>query len=52
MLTPREFTRPFGVLNSGCILVLALYLAVGFYGYLRFGNDIADSITLNLPETW
>ena len=38
-----------GVLNTSMALVLALYLAMGFYGYLKYGEDIEASITLNLP---
>ena len=40
---------PNGVLNTSMTLVVALYLAMGFYGYLKFGEDIEASITLNLP---
>ena len=29
--------------------VTALYIAMGFYGYLKYGADIKSSITLNLP---
>jgi proton-coupled amino acid transporter len=29
--------------------VTALYVAMGFYGYLKYGTDIKSSITLNLP---
>jgi proton-coupled amino acid transporter len=29
--------------------VTALYIGMGFYGYLKYGEDIKSSITLNLP---
>ena len=38
-----------GVLNTSMTLVVALYIAMGFYGYLRFGEDIDATISLNLP---
>ena len=38
-----------GVLMTSMGLVAALYVAMGFYGYLRDGEDIKASITLNLP---
>lgn len=38
-----------GVLMTSMGLVAALYVAMGFYGYLRYGEDIKASITLNLP---
>ena len=38
-----------GVLSTSMSLVVALYVGMGFYGYLKFGEDIAGSISLNLP---
>lgn len=49
MRTPRHFEGLTGVLNTGMVVVSALYFAVGFYGYLKYGDDIRGSITLNLP---
>uniref|UniRef100_A0A1I7XKI3 Aa_trans domain-containing protein n=1 Tax=Heterorhabditis bacteriophora TaxID=37862 RepID=A0A1I7XKI3_HETBA len=48
---PIHFITPNGVLNTACFLVLILYMTVGFFGYLKFGNDIMDTLTLNLPQT-
>ena len=41
-----------GVLNTAMIFVACLYIAVGFYGYLQFGDSLAGkgSVTLNLPD--
>ncbi|XP_053398494.1 proton-coupled amino acid transporter 1-like isoform X2 [Mercenaria mercenaria] len=39
-----------GVLNLGLTIVIALDNAVGFYGYLKYGNETKGSITLNLPN--
>ena len=38
-----------GVLNTSMILVSCLYIGVGFFGYLKYGDTVAGSITLNLP---
>ena len=39
-----------GVLNLGLVITICLYQAVGFYGFLKFGNDAKGSVTLNLPD--
>uniref|UniRef100_T1JSP3 Amino acid transporter transmembrane domain-containing protein n=1 Tax=Tetranychus urticae TaxID=32264 RepID=T1JSP3_TETUR len=49
MKRPEKFTGPFGVLSVGMTLVVLLNCAVGFLGYLKFGDNIADSVTINLP---
>nr|CAH0100894.1 unnamed protein product [Daphnia galeata] len=50
MRTPKQFEGLTGVLNTGMVTVSALYFAVGFYGYLKYGEVIKGSITLNLPS--
>ncbi|XP_072390862.1 proton-coupled amino acid transporter 1-like isoform X1 [Diabrotica undecimpunctata] len=52
MKKPENFSRKIGVLNVGMSFVTILYITVGFIGYLKFGEDIKGSITLNLPEEW
>lgn len=49
MKTPRFFMKPFGVLNIAMAIIVTMYAILGFFGYIRFGKDIAGSITLNLP---
>ena len=39
-----------GVLNTSMITIAALYIGMGFFGYLKYGELTAASITLNLPE--
>ena len=51
MRSPQDFRGLTGVLNTGMVIVTVMYIAVGFYGYLKFGDDILGSITLNLPNT-
>lgn len=49
MRTPQDFGGTTGVLNTGMIIVACLYTAIGFFGYLKYGDDVQGSITLNLP---
>ena len=49
MRTPSDMRGWNGVLNTSMILVSCLYIAVGFFGYLKYGEQVAGSITLNLP---
>jgi len=49
MKHPRNFLGCTGVLNISMGLVILLYITMGFYGYMRYGNNIEASITLNLP---
>ncbi|KAF4525842.1 hypothetical protein B566_EDAN011547 [Ephemera danica] len=49
MKTPTHFIGCPGVLNIGMAFVVTLYSCVGFFGYLKYGDDTEGSITLNLP---
>jgi proton-coupled amino acid transporter len=51
MKTPSHFLGCPGVLNIGMTAVVMLYSAVGFFGFLKYGEDTKGSITLNLPVT-
>lgn len=51
MKTPEAFGGKTGVLNTGMVIVACLYTAVGFFGYLKYGDAVQGSITLNLPGT-
>lgn len=50
MKKPQQFGSRFGVLNVGMVLTTILYTSFGFFGYLKFGDTVAGSLTLNLPE--
>ncbi|KAG1676407.1 Proton-coupled amino acid transporter 4 [Nymphon striatum] len=47
MKTPNAYPGLTGVLNTSMTLVTLLFFAVGFYGYLKYGDDVKGSITLN-----
>nr|CAD7403618.1 unnamed protein product [Timema cristinae] len=49
MKTPTHFVGCPGVLNIGMFVVVTLYTSVGFFGYLKYGDETKGSITLNLP---
>jgi len=47
---PERISGPNGVLNTSMSLVALLYMGVGFFGYAKYGQTVAGSITLNLPQ--
>ncbi|XP_026313980.1 proton-coupled amino acid transporter-like protein pathetic [Hyposmocoma kahamanoa] len=49
MSNPEHFLGCPGVLSTTMILVVLLYGAVGLFGYLKYGESVLGSITLNLP---
>lgn len=50
MKTPQDFGGATGVLNTGMVIVACLYVGTGFFGYLKYGDDVKGSITLNLGD--
>ncbi len=51
MKYPRDMLTFNGVLNTSMCLVTLLYVGFGFFGYLKYGENIKSSITLNLPPS-
>ena len=51
MREPDRFVSKFGVLNTSMVITICLCLTIGFFGYLRFGDDILGSITYNIPNS-
>lgn len=49
MKEPGNFSKGCGVLNVGMTVVIILYTCIGFLAYLKFGEEIQGSVTLNLP---
>ncbi|XP_035789375.1 proton-coupled amino acid transporter-like protein pathetic isoform X1 [Anopheles albimanus] len=50
MRRPADFGRTFGVLNVGMVFIVTLFTVFGFVGYLRWGEEVQGSMTLNLPD--
>ncbi|KAM3968643.1 proton-coupled amino acid transporter-like protein acs [Aphomia sociella] len=50
MKTPRDFVGKFGVLNRAMISIIILYVGMGLFGYMQYGDNAVGSITLNLPS--
>ncbi|KAL4717618.1 hypothetical protein ACJJTC_000767 [Scirpophaga incertulas] len=50
MKTPKDFVGKFGVLNRAMISIIILYVGMGLFGYLQYGEEAKGSITLNLPS--
>ena len=49
MRTPKSLTGWNGLLNISMLIVAVLYVTFGFFGYLKYGESVKGSITLNLP---
>ncbi|XP_058443377.1 proton-coupled amino acid transporter 1-like [Malaya genurostris] len=50
MKKPSDFGRPLGVLNVGMCVVTLIFTFLGFVGYLKWGDNVKSSLTLNLPD--
>lgn len=50
MAQPQHFLGCPGVLNTAMFTVIALYATIGFFGYVKYGDAVAGSVTLNLPQ--
>ncbi|XP_076645511.1 proton-coupled amino acid transporter 2 isoform X2 [Halictus rubicundus] len=48
MKKPSNFNKPLGVLNVGMVIVGAMFVGMGFISYLKYGDAVAGSVTLNL----
>ncbi|XP_014241281.1 proton-coupled amino acid transporter-like protein pathetic [Cimex lectularius] len=50
MKKPQHFLGCPGVLTVAMSVVVTMFMMVGFFGFLKYGDDAKGSITLNLPE--
>ena len=51
MKHPGDMLPYNGVLNTSMSLITNLYIGFGFFGYLKYREDIKGSISLNLPPS-
>ncbi|XP_049827481.1 proton-coupled amino acid transporter-like protein CG1139 isoform X2 [Schistocerca gregaria] len=49
MISPGSFVGPLGVLNRAMVIIIFLFIVIGLFGYMKYGNEAQGSITLNLP---
>lgn len=49
MKTPQNFLGTCGVLNRGMFGVTFVYLLLGLFGYMKYGENVNTIITANLP---
>ncbi|XP_014261754.1 proton-coupled amino acid transporter 1 isoform X2 [Cimex lectularius] len=49
MRNQKKFSSPFGVLNIGMFIVMLILISMGFIGYLKYGEEVRGSVSLNLP---
>lgn len=53
MKHPRDMIRFCGILDISIIILTVVYASVGFFGYIKYGDETEGSITLNLPlDDW
>ncbi|KAL1456406.1 hypothetical protein WDU94_001137, partial [Cyamophila willieti] len=50
MKTPASFGGYGGVLNKGMVVIVIMYVIMGFLGYVKYGSEALGSVTLNLPK--
>lgn len=51
MRNPKDFVGKCGVLNQGMFTIIFLYVGMGLFGYLKYGDESMGSITLNIQHT-
>ncbi|XP_016956267.1 glutamate transporter polyphemus-like [Drosophila biarmipes] len=49
MVHPQHYLGWFGVIVWAIVIVLFSYIFFGIMGYWRYGDQVADSISLNIP---
>jgi proton-coupled amino acid transporter len=51
MKQPAHFIGKVGILNIAMFIVVLLYGVIGLFGYIRYGDNVEGSVTLNLLES-
>lgn len=47
---PKDMAGWCGILNWAMLIVTISYGFLGFFGYLKYGDDVKATISLNLPS--
>uniref|UniRef100_A0A1B6MQS7 Amino acid transporter transmembrane domain-containing protein n=1 Tax=Graphocephala atropunctata TaxID=36148 RepID=A0A1B6MQS7_9HEMI len=50
MKTPGDFGKRFGVLNISMGIATLVYTFIGFFGFVKYGDSVEASVSLNLPQ--
>lgn len=50
MIHPEDFGGPFGILARAFLISAIIYGALGFVGFIKYGDNVEPTITLNLPK--
>ena len=50
MKRPQDFTGCPSILNFAMATLIFLYVVMGFFGFVKYGEFLEGSITLNLPQ--
>lgn len=50
MRKPQQFAGNCGIISWAMPTISFLYWAIGFFGYMRYGEDVHPLVTLNLPQ--
>lgn len=50
MRNPKHFLGYSGIFATAMYFVISISVVIGFTGFLKFGDDVQGSITLNLPN--
>lgn len=50
MENPDNFSKKFGVLNVGMVILATLFVSLGVVGYWKYGEGVLSALTLNLPS--
>lgn len=51
MKNPEKFLGVFGVLNISIVFLIIINCLMGFFGFLRYGEDTLATITLNISSS-
>lgn len=51
MKKPKSFASTFGILHIGMTTIVLLYLSMGLFGYMAYGEHVQGTITLNLEQS-